>query len=176
MTRGPHDEQLVADWWSSQEGVNTSSLIPYKPWTGLVFNGEELPNLYLYMINTPPMPHGVNNPLPGTGPEHLTVPEVGEIWIPTSLAYKYNMHIGDELLFTSGSAPAQFTIGAIVIDISHGGPFSTTARIWMNEADYRSTMGSLSTQEQYMLSLRYAYPEQSEEYWRRFEQALGSPF
>ncbi|GIO95638.1 hypothetical protein J14TS5_07240 [Paenibacillus lautus] len=176
MTRGLHDKQMVADWWSSQDGVTASSLVPYKPWTGLVYNGEELPNLYLYMINTPPMPHGVNNPLPGTGPEHLTVPEAGEIWIPTSLAYKYNMHIGDELTFTSGTAPVHFTIGAIVIDLSHGGPFSTTARIWMNDADYRSTMGSLSTPEQYMLSLRYAYPEQSGEYWQRFEQALGSPF
>lgn len=176
MTRGLHDEQMVADWWSSQEGVTASSLIPYKPWTGLVFNGEELPNLYLYMINTPPMPHGVNNPLPGSGPEHLTVPEAGEIWIPTSLAYKYDMHIGDELMFTSGAVPVPFTIGAIVIDISHGGPFSTTARIWMNEADYRSTMGSLDTPEHYMLSLRYAHPEQSGQYWQRFEQALGSPF
>ncbi|ANY71299.1 ABC transporter permease [Paenibacillus ihbetae] len=176
MTRGLHDEQKVTEWWSSQEGVTASRLLPYKPWTGLVFKEEELPNLYLYMINTPAMPHGVNNPLPGAGPQQLSLPEPGEIWVPTSLAYKYNMQVGDELVFTSGSAPVQFKIGAIVIDISHGGPFSTTARIWMNEADYQSTMGPLDTPEQYMLSLRFEHPEQSEAYWKRFEESLGSPF
>lgn len=176
MTRGLHDERMVAEWWSAQDGVSASSLVPYKPWTGLSYNGEELPNLYLYMINTPPMPHGVNNPLPAAGPAHLTKPEEGTVWIPTSLAYKYGMEVGDELVFTSGAAPVQFTISAIVIDLSHGGPFSTSARIWMNEADYQSTMGGLSTPEQYMLSLRFAHPEQSEAYWQRFEQALGTPF
>lgn len=176
MTRGLHDERMVADWWSTQEGVTASSLIPYKPWTGLVYNGQELPNLYLYMIDTPPMPHGVNHPLPGAGPAQLTVPEAGTVWVPTSLAYKYDMEVGDELVFTAGAAPVQFTIGAIVIDLSHGGPFTTTARIWMNEADYLSTMGGLSTPEQYLVSLRYAHPEQSGEYWQRFEEALGSPF
>lgn len=176
LTEGLHDQGKVADWWAQQEGVHSSRLLPYKPWTGLAYNGDELTNLYLYMMSTPDMPLGVDNLLPAQGPATLDAPETGTVWVPTSLAYKYDMAVGDELMFAAGSEPVSYKISAVVIDLSHGGPFSTTARIWMNEEDYESLSPRIAGSEKYMLALRYDQLEQSSSYWQSFETDLGSPF
>jgi len=176
LVQGLHDEQRVADWWAEQQGVSVSPLLPYRSWNGLSFKGQGIPNLVLYMMDTPSVPLNVNQLLPTKAQEKLTHPDQGTIWVPTSLAYKYKMEVGDELVFTAGSQPLTYTISAIVIDLSHGGPFTTNARIWMNEADYAQVATFISSKEQYMLAMRYDDPQQSSLYWQQFEQALGSPF
>lgn len=176
MVQGLHDEQKIAQWWTEQEGVAVSSLLPYKPWTGLVFNNQEFPNLVLYMMETPRMPLLVDNLLPTKTQEILTKPEPGTVWIPTSLAYKYEMEVGDKLTFTAGPEPLTYMISAIVIDLSHGGPFTINARIWMNDTDYAQVSSVIQADEQYKLALRYDDPETSERYWQQLEQELGTPF
>jgi len=176
LTEGYHDKDFVENWWAEQEGVHSSKLIPYKFWTGLSFKGAELTNLSLYMMSTPQMPIGVDNLLPAQGLETLRTPTAGSVWVPTSLAYKYGMKVGDVLDFTAGTEPVSYTIEAVVIDLSHGGPFATTARIWMNEENYEQIISSIEGNESYMLALRYDDLNESTTYWQRFEEQLQTPF
>jgi len=176
LTEGHHDKEFVATWWGEQEGVHSSKLLPYKFWTGLSFQGAEITNLSLYMMSTPIMPFGVDNLIPAQGPATLHTPTAGSVWIPTSLAYKYGLKVGDVLDFTAGPEPVSYTIEAVVIDLSHGGPFATTARIWMNEANYEEIKSSIEGNESYMLALRYDDLNESTTYWQRFEEQLETPF
>ncbi|MEK5029571.1 MULTISPECIES: ABC transporter permease [Paenibacillus] len=175
FSRGLHNPQKSAQWWSQQDGVTASVLLPYKPLAGVKHRGEDIPNLYLYMMNTPDRPFGTDELVFAQGPE-TAHPEQGTIWIPTSLAYKYNVSIGDELQFKTGNTPLSLTVSAVVIDLPLGGPFSTTARIWMNSSDYQQDLSSVQDTDSYILGLRFADYSQRADYWERFEKFLGTPF
>ncbi|MNI41709.1 hypothetical protein D3C73_959700 [compost metagenome] len=84
LTTGLHDPQMVEKWWSTQKGVTASVLLPYKPLAGVIHEGEDIPNLSLYMMNTPDRPFGTDE-LVFTQGRYTGHPEPGTIWIPTSL-------------------------------------------------------------------------------------------
>lgn len=111
---------------------------------------------------------------PKAGKPHIRSRE--RVRIPTSLAYKYNVAVGDELQFKAGDEPLLLNVSAVVIDLPLGGPFSTTARIWMNPADYQQKLGPLNTADSYLLGIRFDDYSQSAAYWERFEDFLGTPF
>ncbi|MFP4974386.1 ABC transporter permease [Paenibacillus sp. CN-4] len=175
LTRGLHDPQQVQKWWASQEGITASVLQPYKPLAGVMHKGEDIPNVYLYMMNTPDRPFGTDELVFAQGQE-TAHPARGTVWIPTSLAYKYNVAVGDELQFKTGNTPVRLTVSAVVIDLSHGGPFSTTARIWMNHADYQRELSAVPGGDSYLMGIRFDNYAERAGYWERFESDLGTPF
>lgn len=175
FSRGLHDPQTAAEWWSDQENVSSSVLLPFKPLAGVKYGGEDIPNLYLYMMDTPERPFGTDELVFAQGAE-TAHPEPGSIWIPTSLAYKYNVSVGDELEFKTGNTPLRLTVSAVVIDLALGGPFSTTARIWMDHSDYQQDLASVQDTDSYILGIRYDDYSLRADYWERFEQFLGTPF
>ena len=134
-----HHPQQIAQWWKEQQGVETSSLIPYRMLAGMSVQGEdraaELSSLTLYMMDTPTRPYAVDELLFAQGKESVS-PERGELWIPTSIAYLYEITVGDRLEFTDGERPFTLEVSALVIDMPFGAPFATEARIWMNHEDY----------------------------------------
>lgn len=172
---GHHDPQQVADWWSSQSGVSASILLPYKLLAGVTHRGADIPNLYLDMMNTPKRPFGTDELVFAQGKE-TELPPPGGIWIPTSLAYKYQVAVGDELEFRTGVTPFTLKVSAVVIDLPLGGPFSNTARIWMNPADYQTKLAAVAGGDSYLMGLRFEDYSQRSRYWERFEEALGTPF
>ncbi|NUU60641.1 ABC transporter permease [Paenibacillus agri] len=175
LTQGLHNPQQIADWWASQEGVTASVLLPYRPLAGVTYKGEEIPNQYLYMMNTPDRPFGTDELVFAQGKE-TPLPAPGAVWIPTSLAYKNEIAVGDELQFKAGSTQLTLKVSAIVIDLPLGGPFSTTARIWLNDTDYGHYLGGLPGSDSYFMGIRFTDYSQHEAYWERFENYLGVPF
>lgn len=175
LGKGLHDPLEVSQWWTAQPGITASVLLPYKPLAGVMHQGEDIPNLYLYMMNTPERPFGTDELVFAQGKE-TAHPEPGTIWIPTSLAYKHKVSIGDELQFKSGSTPLEFTVSAVVIDLPMGGPFSTTARIWMNGSDYEQQLDFIQSSDSYLFGIRFDDYSQRAGYWDQFESFLGKPF
>lgn len=174
-----HNPEQIAQWWKEQQGVETSSLLPYRMLAGMSVQGEdraaELSNLTLYMMDTLTRPYAVDELLFAQGKESVS-PERGEIWIPTSIAYLYEITVGDRLEFTDGERPFTLEVSALVIDMPFGAPFATDARIWMNHEDYIQQTQGMQGKEQYMIGLRYDDYDQSLGYWERFEQETGTPY
>ncbi|WP_313893034.1 FtsX-like permease family protein [Psychrobacillus sp.] len=175
FNNGFHNPQLVNEWWSEQDGVKASKLLPFKNLTTVMYEGQEISNLYLYMMNTPKLPLGVDELTFAEG-DVRSNPEIGTIWISTALAYKHGMQIGDPIEFTTGVEKFELEISAILIDVPYGGPFSNGVRVWMNTEDYQEKLSSMQVSDKYMMGLRYDDYSQSAHYWDRFEDFIGTPF
>ncbi|WP_211747460.1 ABC transporter permease [Paenibacillus sp. Marseille-Q4541] len=174
-----HKPQEVYHWWQAQQGVRTSSLIPYRMLAGMKIQGDapsaELSSITLYMMDTKARPVGVDELLFAQGKESV-LPEKGKIWIPTSIAYLYEISVGDTIEFSAGEKKFDLQVSALVVDIPFGAPFATEARIWMNDQDYIQQVQDMQGKEQYMLGLRFDDYDQSASYWNRFEQDMGTPY
>ncbi len=170
-----HNPIEVYQWWESEQGVTSSALMSYTNLAGISYHGEEIQNVYLYMMNTPEQKFGVDKLVFMDGTEAL-VPEIGTIWIPTSLAYSNGISIGDQLQFGTGTNIFTLDVSGIVIDLPFCAPFSNGARIWMNPEDYYQKIKNIQGQEQIMLGLRYDNYSQSSEIWQSFEKSLGIPY
>lgn len=174
-----HDTKQVYQWWSKQQGVRVSQLIPYRMLAGMAKQGQapsaELSSLTLYMIDAPSRPYPVDELIFAEGTERTT-PEKGTIWLPTSIAYLHELKVGDTIGFTTGEKPFALKVSALVVDIPYGAPFATDARIWMNHEDYVQYVKGMQGKEQYMLGLRYGDYAQSADYWDRFEKDMGTPY
>ncbi|AJS57260.1 ABC transporter permease [Paenibacillus sp. IHBB 10380] len=174
-----HDPQKVHQWWNEQEGVTSSELIPFRTLSGMTNQGKEpstgLSSLYLDMLDTPTRPYAVDELIFAQGNESLK-PEKGTIWVPTAMAYLYDISVGDTLGFTTGEKNFELQVSAVIVDIPRGGPFSTGARIWMNHQDYNEQFHAMQGKDQYMMGLRFDDYSQSPSYWEQFEQDMGTPY
>ncbi|WP_431027410.1 FtsX-like permease family protein [Lysinibacillus sp. LZ02] len=171
-----HNPALVQDWWQQQNGVTVSELIPYRNLSGIKFNETEISkNLYLFMMNTPKTPILVDQLIFAEG-EKTLYPEVGSIWIPTSLAITAGISIGDMLEFQTSEKSFKLVVSSIVVDIPYGGPFTTNARIWMNEQDYTEQFQMMIGTDQYMMGLRFDDYTKNQSFWLEFEEYFKSPF
>jgi putative ABC transport system permease protein len=179
LDREVHDPNLVNQWWKEQEGVATSPLIPFRTIAGISIQGHEptagLSNLYLYMMDTPGRPYGVDELLFAQGEESL-VPEPGTVWLPSSIAYLYNISPGDTLEFSTGGSKFAMEVAAVVVDMPFGAPFPTSARIWMNHQDYIEHFRAIPGNDQYMMGLRFEDYSSSSSYWERWQQDMGTPY
>jgi len=175
LTDHLHDQQMVKSWWDKQDGVTASELLPYRNLSGATFHGKEIANLFLYMMNTPALPFKVEKFVFAQGKEGLS-PEPGSIWISTSMAYANGIAIGDSIGFNTGGHTFELNVSAIVIDIPYGGPFATSARIWMNSRDYNAELHAMQGDDMYMLGLRFDDYSQNASAWRSFEDELGTPY
>lgn len=174
-----HDPQKVHQWWSEQEGVTSSELIPFRNLSGMTTQGKEssagLSSLFLYMMDTPERPYAVDELIFAQGNESLK-PEKGTIWLPTAIAYLYDISVGDTLGFTTGEKNFEMKVSAVVVDMPYGSPFPTNARIWMNDQDYNEQFDAIQGKDQYMMGLRFDDYSQSPSYWEQFEQDMGTPY
>lgn len=174
-----HDPKRVYQWWTEQEAVNTSPLIPFRTLSGISRSGHEptagLSNLYLYMMDTTARPYEVDELLFSQGKESL-VPEPGNVWLPSSIAYLYDISPGDTLEFSTGDSRLAMKVAAVVVDMPFGAPFPTSARIWMNHQDYEAQFQDTPGNDQYMMGLRYEDYSQSSVYWERWQQEMGTPY
>jgi putative ABC transport system permease protein len=174
-----HDPQKVHQWWNEQEGVTSSELIPFRTLSGMTNQGKEpstaLSSLTLYMMDTPVRPYAVDELIVAQGDERLK-PEKGTIWLPTSIAYLYDISAGDTLGFTTGEKNFELKVSAVVVDMPYGAPFPTSVRIWMNQQDYNEQFDAMQGKDQYMMGLRFDDYSQSTSYWEQFEQDMGTPY
>ena len=170
-----HNPILVNKWWSEQEGVTSSNLVSFRNLSGIKYAGKEIPNLYLYMMNTPKTTPVIDKLIVAEGNEQL-YPEKGGIWIPTSLASSYGISLGDVIEFQNGENTFSLSVSTIVVDLAFGGPFTTNARIWMNESDYKEYLQSMTGNQQYMMSLRFDDYSKKDSYWSDFENYLNMPY
>lgn len=174
-----HDPKLVYGWWKEQEGVDTSPLIPFRTLSGISRPGNEptagLSNLTLYMMDTPNRPYGVDELLFAQGEESL-VPESGTVWLPSSIAYLYDISPGDTLEFSMGDSRLIMEVAAVVVDMPFGAPFPTSARIWMNHQDYIAQFQDIPGNDQYMMGLRFEEYSRSSTYWERWQLEVGTPY
>ncbi|WP_042166884.1 ABC transporter permease [Paenibacillus gorillae] len=175
ITKGLHDPQQLYQWWNGQEGVAASEPVPFRYLSGVSYKGEELPNLYVMMMDTPAQPPSVDRLLfaDGAGEE---APRPGTAWIPTSLAYTQGIKAGDMLSFKTGNGVFELQVSAVVIDLPYGAPFATTSRIWMNHNDYMQIMEGQEGSDNYILGLRFQDYERQGEYWASFEGHFGMPY
>ncbi|KTD87420.1 ABC transporter permease [Paenibacillus etheri] len=174
-----HDPQKVHQWWNEQEGVTSSELIPFRTLSGMTNQGKEpstaLSSLTLYMMDTPVRPYAVDELIFAQGDERLK-PEKGTIWLPTSIAYLYDISAGDTLGFTTGEKNFELKVSAVIVDMPYGAPFPTSVRIWMNQQDYNEQFDAMQGKDQYMMGLRFDDYSQSISYWEQFEQDMGMPY
>ncbi len=175
MDNGLQDPQRIHEFWSSQQGVEVSKLLAYRTLSGVSYKGNDIPNLLLFMMDTPEPPLGVDELLTAQGTPGAT-PEKGTVWIPTSLAYSHDISVGDTLSFKTDSGNADLKVSAVVVDIPYGGPFSTESRIWMNDSDYQALPSAANAAGSYMMGIRYDNIQDRQNYWTSFEQSLGSPY
>ncbi|QDH19386.1 FtsX-like permease family protein [Saccharibacillus brassicae] len=172
---GLHDPEKVHAFWEKEPGVSVSKLLPYHTLSGVSHNGSDIPNLLLFMMDTPQRPLGVDELLPARGTLGET-PAAGQAWIPTSLAYSHDIAVGDTLSFKTSQGALELNVSAVVVDIPYGGPFSTESRIWMNEADYGGLSASEGAKSSYMMGIRYDNYADRQAHWTAFEQFLGTPY
>jgi putative ABC transport system permease protein len=175
-----HDPQKVRGWWDKQEGVTSSQLIPFRTLSGMTVQGnklssERLSTLSVYMMDTPTRPYAVDELIFAQGHESVK-PEKGTIWLPTSIAYLYDISLGDTLGFTIGEKKIELQVSAVVVDMPYGAPFPTSVRIWMNQQDYIEQFHNIQGKDEYMLGLRFEDYTLSSSYWERFEQDMGTPY
>lgn len=175
-----HNPQKVLGWWDNQEGVTTSQLIPFRALSGMTVKGskltsEGLSSLTVYMMDTPTRPYAVDELVFAQGHESVK-PEKGSIWLPTSIAYLYDISVGDTLGFTIGEKKIELQVSAVVVDMPFGAPFPTSVRIWMNQQDYIEQFHNTQGKDEYMLGLRFADYTLSSSYWEKFEQDMGVPY
>lgn len=174
-----HDPQKVYQWWNKQEGVQSSQLIPYRLLAGVSKVEKEqveaLSILELYMMDTRSRPYGVDELIFAQGVESL-VPEKGTIWLPTSIAYLYEISVGDTLGFTTGDTHFEMKVSAVIVDVPFGAPFPTSARIWMNHQDYHDQFQNMAGKDKYMMGLRFDDYSQVTSFWDQFEQDMGTPY
>jgi len=170
-----HNPKILHKWWNDQNGVTASELIPYKNLSKIKHNGTETSNLYVFMMNTPKTPFTIDKLLVAEG-EKQDYPKRGTIWIPTSMASSNDISLGDFIEFQTGEKTFKLRVSSIVVDLPFGGPFTTNARVWMNEKDYQEQLQSMVGKDKYMMALRFDDYSQSASYWERFEQYLNSPY
>ncbi|PZT53097.1 ABC transporter permease [Paenibacillus silvae] len=173
--KGLNDPQTVYDWWAAQNGVQISPLLAYRTLSGITFEGKDIANLYLYMMNTTPPPWKVDQLLFASGQESST-PAQGSVWIPTSMANSYNITVGDTVHFKTGTAVLHLTVSAVVIDVPYGAPFTNTARIWMHPTDYENDFGTFAGKEHYMMGMHFDDYDSHSSYWDRYTTETGAPF
>lgn len=175
LENGLHDPKQVHEWWAGQQGVTASDMMRYRYISSISHAGEEIPNVDLFMMDTPSGPFPVDKLLFVQGGERQA-PEPGTAWIPTSLAYSNDIGIGDPIEFKTDKETFQLQVAAVVVDISYCSPFATSGRIWMNDQDYNIHMSSLPGNDMYMTGLRFEDYSQSRAYWEGFEKYLGTPY
>ncbi|WP_020619080.1 ABC transporter permease [Paenibacillus daejeonensis] len=175
MDKGLHDPEFVHSWWATQDGVQASDLLTYRTLSGITHDGNDYPNLFLYMIDTPSLPFEVDNLVFAQGMQTDT-PDKGTIWIPTSMANSYNISLGDSVGFRTGDSPLELQVSGIVVDVAYGAPFSNTSRVWTNSDDYQESLSDLPGNDNYMMGLRFADYSTNLTYWDRFENEMGTPF
>ncbi|WP_145152535.1 ABC transporter permease [Paenibacillus xylanexedens] len=173
--KGLNDPQTVYDWWAAQNGVQVSPLLTYRTLSGITFGGIDIPNLYLYMMNTPPSPWSVDELVFASGTQH-PAPEQGSVWIPTSMANGYNIAVGDTIQFKTGSTTLDLAVSAIVVDVPYGAPFTNTARIWMNSTDYQNDFSMLAGKDIHMMGIHFDDYSTNSSYWDRYTSEMGAPF
>jgi len=178
LDKGLHDPQPFRQWWAEQPGVTASGLLPYRNLSGLTYRGDEISNIYLFMIDTPELPFTVDKLIPAKGEEAAIdgVPAAGTVWIPTSLSYSYGIEEGDKLGFKTGLSTFELTVSSVVVDIPFGAPFTRNARIWMNPEDYRELIQPLPGRDMYMMGLRFDDYGAQMQLWDRFERQSGTPY
>ncbi|MBY0219961.1 FtsX-like permease family protein [Paenibacillus illinoisensis] len=173
--KGLNDPKAVHTWWASQEGVEVSELLTYRTLSGISFHGTDIPNIYLYMMNTPSTPRVVDELIFSSGtPEVFPVP--GSVWIPTSMANAYDVSTGDTIGFKTGSTTIELNVSGIVVDVPYGAPFTNTARVWMNPSDYSEHVQSLEGNDNHMLGIHFDDYSANSSYWERYSLEAGSPF
>jgi len=175
-----HDPQKVHQWWSEQTGVTTSELIPFRILAGITkHQGEKssvgLSSKSVYMMDTSPRPYAVDELMFAEGIESLN-PDIGNIWVPSAIAYLYDISVGDTLEFTVSEKNFELKVSAVIVDIPYGGPFPTNARIWMNHKDYNEQLHAIEGKDKYMMGLRFDDYSQSPSYWEQFEKDMGTPY
>ncbi|KOP68891.1 hypothetical protein AMS62_29305 [Bacillus sp. FJAT-18019] len=175
LENGIHDPGQVHQWWAAQEGVRASDMMRYRYLSSMSHAGEEIPNVDLFMMNTPQGPYSVDKLL-FVQEEERKAPEPGTAWIPTSLAYSNDIKVGDPIEFKTDKETFQLRVAAVVIDISYCSPFATSGRIWMNDQDYDAHMSPLQGKDMYMIGLRFDDYSQHRAYWEGFARALGGPY
>ncbi|WP_366294817.1 FtsX-like permease family protein [Paenibacillus sp. AN1007] len=175
MENGIHDPNQVHNWWEKQKGVVVSDLMRYRYLSSMSYAGKEIPNVDLFMMDAPSGPFPVDRLQFVEGQEKAS-PEAGTAWIPTSLAYPNDIHVGDPIEFKTDEGVIRLNVAAVVVDISYCSPFATSGRIWLNHQDYNTNMTTLPGDDKYMTGLRFDDYSQNRAYWERFEQFLGTPY
>lgn len=175
LENGIHNPEQVHEWWAGQQGVTASDMMRYRYLSSLSHAGEDIPNIDLFMMDTPNGPFPVDKLLFVQG-EERQAPEPGTAWIPTSLAYSNDIEVGDPIEFKTDQGIFQLQVAAVVVDISYCSPFATSGRIWMNGQDYNIHMSSLQGNDMYMTGLRFEDYSQNRAYWESFEKYLGTPY
>ena len=173
--KGLNDPKAVHNWWASQEGVDVSDLLTYRTLSGISFHGTDIPNVYLYMINTPSTPGAVDKLIFSSGTSE-TVPKQGSVWIPTSMANAYGISAGDAIGFKTGTTTIEMNVSGIVVDVPYGAPFTNTARVWMNPSDYLDDVQSLAGNDNYMMGIHFDDYSTHSSYWERYSLEAGGPF
>lgn len=175
LENGIHDPNQVHQWWTEQTGVAVSEAMRYRYLSSMAHDGAEIPNLDLYMMDTPNSPFPVDTLLFVQG-EETPAPAPGTAWIPTSLAYSNQIEVGDQIEFKTNQETFQLNVAAVVVDISYCSPFATSGRVWLNGQDYNSRLAALEGNDKYMTGLRFEDYSQHRAYWERFESFLGTPY
>lgn len=175
LENGIHDPNQVHQWWAGQQGVTASEMMRYRYLSSMSHAGEEIPNIDLFMMDTPNGPFPVDKLLFVQG-EERQAPKPGTAWIPTSLAYSNDIQVGDPIEFKTDKATFSLQVAAVVVDISYCSPFATSGRIWMSGQDYNTHMSSLQGSDMYMTGLRFDDYSQNRAYWEGFENFLGAPY
>ncbi|MGG4552522.1 ABC transporter permease [Paenibacillus humicus] len=175
LENGIHDPDQVHQWWAGQQGVTASEMMRYRYLSSMSHAGAEIPNVDLFMMDSPKGPFPVDKLLFVQGGE-TQAPKPGTAWIPTSLAYSNDIQVGDPIEFKTDKETFRLQVAAVVVDISYCSPFATSGRIWMNGQDYNTHMASLQGSDMYMTGLRFDDYSQNRAYWESFEKFLGTPY
>ena len=85
--------------------------------------------------------------------EPKAYPELNEIWIPSGLASKFNISLGDKIYINSIDGKKEYTTSAIVYDVLFSSPLFDPTRMWVRPGQL-ALLESLQTDKKASLSIR----------------------
>ena len=106
--------------------------------------------------------------------EKKDVPDAGEIWVPTSLAYSYNIKVGDQIRLPTKNGEKAVKVAAIVVDPVSSSSLIGTISLWVRGGEIENIFDTKYNTELVGLKLKDLTKE--EETWKDFESFLKVPF
>ncbi|MDP4094586.1 MAG: FtsX-like permease family protein [Bacillota bacterium] len=183
--KGPHvtlamDSKInnvtgIKNWWDKQNGIESvTDLMKCVIASGPLVNGKKL-NTDFYLSETTGSMNKINKlqVVEGTKDDK---PGVGEIWLPTGVAYSNDVKVGDKIsIDIPGGKKESFKVSAIVVDPIFSTQMMNPVRVWLAPG----TLQKIFPEEaltNYLMGIRFLDKNDESKYLSKFEDFLGAPF
>ena len=169
-----YDSSEEYDWWKTNEKISEiSELIPCTDSRSIIYNGEKLSSYSESCFFAVQYPDSRIDLLNSTDGVENDVPEVGEVWIPTSYASLYKISINDTIEVPVNDENVELKVSGIVVDPYYSSGFIYPYRFWINENTYEELV---TGDECSLISVKLKDSSEIDQVWKDYTDHLDTFF